>query len=223
VGVDRSAERARQDYVKAIYQLGGSQPVKAAAVARYLGVSRASMSMSKRLLEQRGLIGASRGRTDALRLTARGRALAVSMLRRHRLVETFLYRSLRLPLERLHAEAESIEHAISEDIARRLARFLSYPAVDPHGHRIPYRAAKAAEAPEVPLCDVKAGSVVQVTSIPDRDPGVVRALSARRILPHVRALVLASGAKKIRLNVKGRLFDLKRSAGARVRVRLVAQ
>ena len=60
------------------------------------------------------------------------------MVRRHRLLETFLHRSLRMPLERLHAEAERIEHVISDDVALRIAKMLGHPKADPHGHPIPY-------------------------------------------------------------------------------------
>jgi Mn-dependent DtxR family transcriptional regulator len=131
VGSDRSPARAREDYVKVIYQLGDVEPVKAADVARYLGVSPVSVSKAKRVLERDGYLEKSTP-TDRLRLTRRGRKLAVSMVRRHRLLETFLHRSLDIPLELVHAEAERIEHTISEDIALRLAQLLGHPARDPH-------------------------------------------------------------------------------------------
>ncbi|HXN08686.1 MAG TPA: metal-dependent transcriptional regulator, partial [Candidatus Acidoferrales bacterium] len=120
-GADRSPERARQDYVKVIYQLGLDTPVRAAELARHLGVTRASVSKFKRMLEREKLLHASRRPTDALRLTKKGQELAVRMVRRHRLVETFLHATLRVPLDRIHSEAERIEHAISDDVSKRLA------------------------------------------------------------------------------------------------------
>src|SRR6516164_3108075 len=105
VGSDRSAARAREDYVKAIYQLGAGEPVRAAALARYLKVSRVSVSKAKRQLEAEGLL-AAQSPLQPLRLSKRGSKLAVAMVRRHRLLETFLHRALGVPLERVHAEAE---------------------------------------------------------------------------------------------------------------------
>src|SRR5580700_6697540 len=99
---DRSRERAREDYVKAIYHLTGDAPVRAASLARHLRVSRATVSKSRRVLEAAGLVQASRGRTDTVRLTTKGLRLAVRMVRRHRLIETFLHRTLAVPLERVH-------------------------------------------------------------------------------------------------------------------------
>ncbi len=84
VGSDRSPARAREDYVKAIYQLGGGEPVRAAALARYLNVSRVSVSKAKRLLEAEGLLETKRTPSQPLHLSARGERLAVAMVRRHR-------------------------------------------------------------------------------------------------------------------------------------------
>src|SRR5579863_7131651 len=110
-----TTDRAREDYVKAVYQLGAGDPVAAADLARYLGISRAAVTKFRRVLERAGLLKTASGRTDRLTLTVRGRKLAAGMIRRHRLVETFLHRSLGYPLDELHAQAEAIEHVISDD------------------------------------------------------------------------------------------------------------
>ena len=107
---DRSRERARQDYCKAILQEGDGRAVKPADVARRLGVSRASVSKLAHELARGGYIRDLGG--GQLQLTAKGHKLAVDMVRRHRIVETFLHQALGVPLERLHAEAERIEHSI---------------------------------------------------------------------------------------------------------------
>ena len=83
---DRSRERARQDYVKAIYRLSSAGPVRAADLARELGVTRASVSKCRRMLEREKLVFPSQRPTDGLRLTRKGEALALRMVRRHRLV-----------------------------------------------------------------------------------------------------------------------------------------
>ena len=190
---DRSRDRAREDYLKAIYHLSGGTPVKAAELARHLHVSRASVSKIRRVLEQDGLIGRARTRADALRLTRRGLGLAVRVVRRHRLVETFLYRSLGVPLERLHVAAEKLEHSISDDVARRLSDFLGNPASDPHGHPIPgVRAAKRDRA-ERSLAEVRPGEKIKIVSLDDRDEKTVRRLDALGVLPGLRATVVKRG------------------------------
>ena len=201
---DRSPERAREDYVKAIYHLSGHAPVRAADLARYLRVSRASVSKSRRVLEAAGFVRASRGvraggHVDALRLTPKGLELAVNMVRRHRLVETFLHRELKVPLERVHADAEKIEHTISDDIARRLAAFLGNPVTDPHGHPIPPAHSSVVAARDLSLAEARRGDRVVITALDDRDDASVKYLSSRGILPGVRVTVVNVGASGVRV------------------------
>ncbi len=183
VGSDRSPSRAREDYVKAIYQLGAYGPVRAAALARYLEVSRVSVSKAKRLLESDGLLERQKKPSEPLRLSGRGYALAVTMVRRHRLLETFLHRALHMPLERVHAEAERIEHVISDDIALRIAALLHHPLWDPHGHPIPYgeRVPRRKQLPS--LATLSVGSKARVVSLDDRDDEAVATLAAAGVLP----------------------------------------
>ncbi len=211
IGGDRSPERARQDYIKGIYQLGERKAVRAADLARSLGVSRASVSKFKRMLEQEKLLEHSVARNDALRLTKKGKALAVRMVRRHRLVETFLYRTLQMPLDRVHSEAERIEHAISDDVSARLATFLAYPVADPHGHRIPAGIRKTPVADDV-LARAKIGERVTVTSIDDRDARVVRELSAHGVLPGQCVTVIGRRQDGLRVRVGRDEIGLSRRA-----------
>jgi DtxR family transcriptional regulator, Mn-dependent transcriptional regulator len=183
VGVDRSPARAREDYVKAIYQLESGGPVRAAALARYLNVSRVSASKAKRLLEAQGLLEREASPSQPLRLTARGYKLAIAMVRKHRLLETFLHRVLHVPLERVHAEAERIEHVISDDVALRIAALMGHPRRDPHGHSIPYGDAPQSRKPLPALASLPVGSSARVVSIDDRDDRAVAALAAAGILP----------------------------------------
>jgi len=212
---DRSPERARQDYVKVIFLLGQDGPVHAADVARTLGVTRASVSKFKRLLEREGLLAPSRRTTDALQLTRRGQTLALRMVRRHRLVETFLHKTLRVPLERVHSEAERIEHAISDDISARLAGFLDHPRTDPHGHRIPRGGVRAIATTGRPLRSVTAGHTVVITRIDDRSAALVRTLARHGVLPGARARVTAISGAGMRIVIKRRAHVIPwRTAGA---------
>ena len=179
IGHDRSPERARQDYCKAILQEGDGKPVKPSDVARRLGVSRASVSKLARELSRRGLIRNLGG--GQLQLTAKGRKLALDMVRRHRIVETFLHRALGVPLDRLHAEAERIEHSISDDVAQRLEHLLGHPQYDPHGDPIPGSGGTTRR--DAPLAQARLGATLRVTRILDRDRNAVRALAKASVLP----------------------------------------
>lgn len=219
---DRSRERACEDYVKAIYALTGVAPVRAAALARHLRVSRAAVTKSRRVLETAGLVKASQGRTDSLRLTARGLKLAVRMVRRHRLIETFLHRTLKVPLERVHADAEKIEHAVSDDIARRLSNFLGHPSADPHGHAIPSSSAGGAARAGIRLIDVAPGSSTTVVALDDRDEAIVKYLRARNVLPGVRCTVQRRSPKSTLLRVGRKVLVIANEAARHVRCSAVA-
>lgn len=218
VGSDRSSTRAREDYVKAIYQLGYAEPVKAADVARYLGVSPVSVSKAKRILERDGLLEKSDRPTDRLVLTRAGRELAIGIIRRHRLLETFLYRSLEVPLELLHAEAERIEHVISDEIAERFAKHLGFPTSDPHGHVIPYGDDDAHDHRLPSLTEIAAPRAIRVVSLDDRDAAAVRALADAGILPGVEATLSVVERDAVVIDCDGRSVRLPAARAALVRV-----
>ena len=218
VGSDRSPARAREDYVKAIYQLGAREPVRAASLARYLRVSRVSVSKAKRLLESDGLLEPSRAPSQPLRLSARGLRLAVAMVRRHRLLETFLHEALRMPLERVHAEAERIEHVISDDVALRIAELLGHPRRDPHGHPIPYGESTPDREALPTLATLAAGSRARVASLDDRDDRAVAALCAAGVLPGVSLRVERTEPARVVVRRGSRVLSLRRSHAEMVRI-----
>lgn len=217
VGTDRSAARAREDYVKAIYQLGADGPVRAAALARYIHVSRVSVSKAKRQLEAEGLLEPGEP-SEPLRLSRRGRKLAVAMVRRHRLLETFFHQALRVPLERVHAEAERIEHVISDDVAMRIASLLGLPKRDPHGHPIPYGDDLRTHKPLPTLAGLRAGDRASVVSLDDRDDAAVALLSKSGLLPGARLVVESADASRVVVRRGSRVLALRRSHAAMVRV-----
>jgi DtxR family transcriptional regulator, Mn-dependent transcriptional regulator len=218
VGTDRTPARAREDYVKAIYQLGADGPVRAAALARYLKVSRVSVSKAKRALAAQGLLERESTPSKPLRLSLRGCRLAVAMVRRHRVLETFLHRALNMPLERVHAEAERIEHAISDDVALRIAALLHHPLSDPHGHPIPYGDAVPARKPLPTLANLPVGSKVRVASLDDRDDEAVAALAAAGVLPGTLLRVERNERGRIFVRRGNRMLALLRSHAAKVRI-----
>jgi DtxR family Mn-dependent transcriptional regulator len=131
------ASEAIEDYAKAIYSLerrcGG--PVSTNDLAARLGVTAGSASAMVKKLAERGL--AEHVPYHGVQLTADGRRLAVEVLRHHRLLELYLAEQLDVPWDRVHAEAEALEHVISEDLESRIAAKLGNPTHDPHGSPIP--------------------------------------------------------------------------------------
>src|SRR6266566_7655168 len=128
---------AIEDYCKAIFALQsrGAGSVSTNALAERLGITPGSVSAMLKKLDELELITHVPYR--GVRLTAEGRRLALEVIRHHRLLESFLADSLGMPWDRVHAEAEILEHVISEDLEQLIARKLGNPTVDPHGDPIP--------------------------------------------------------------------------------------
>ena len=178
---------AVQDYLKAIHQLGGSRGgVSTSAVAERLEVSPASVSgMLKRLHEQ-GLV--SHKRYQGVKLTRRGTREAIEMIRHHRLIELYLAKVVGMPWDKVHEEADALEHVISEDLESRLDELLGYPTEDPHGHPIPTAALDLDEGDYPSLAAVDPGEYV-VRRVEDRDADLLRHLDGLGLRPGARVLV----------------------------------
>ncbi len=132
------ASTAYEDYLKAIFKLAEQSPepsVSTSAIADRLGIARASVTAMLKRLHADGLIHYARYQGAAL--TDPGWAIAVDMIRRHRVIETFLVRDLKVPLADVDAEAEILEHAFSSRLIDRLWDHLGQPEFDPHGAPIP--------------------------------------------------------------------------------------
>jgi DtxR family Mn-dependent transcriptional regulator len=132
------ATRAEQDYLKAIFkiELDGGR-ASTTQMARLLGVAPASVTTMAQRLERRGLVVREPYRGFAL--TPAGRRDALEMVRHHRLLETFLVETLGFGADEVHAEAERLEHALSEELEERIDARLGRPTHDPHGDPIPDR------------------------------------------------------------------------------------
>ena len=128
---------AVEDYAKAIFTLEGrtAQPVSTTALAERLGITAGSVSAMLRKLDELGLITHLPYR--GVRLTPEGRRLALEIVRHHRLLELFLAQSLEMSWDRVHDEAEVLEHVLSEELEALIAAKLGNPTIDPHGDPIP--------------------------------------------------------------------------------------
>jgi DtxR family Mn-dependent transcriptional regulator len=173
---------AVQDYLKAIYQLGGSRnDVPTSALARLLDVTPASVSGMLRRLHDLGFVAHRPYR--GVRLTRRGAREAVEMIRHHRLLELYLSKVVGMPWDRVHAEADALEHVISEDLESRLDELLGYPTEDPHGHPIPTPGLELSEDRFPSLADGTPGARYVVRRVDDRSGELLRYLDELGLRP----------------------------------------
>jgi DtxR family Mn-dependent transcriptional regulator len=131
-------------------------------------------------------------RHRGVQLSRSGRKRALEIVRHHRLIETFLYRVLDYPLEEVHAEAERLEHFISERFEERIAAKLGHPTIDPHGHSIPTLKGEVAASEAIVLADVVDAGMFRIDSVSDRDERHVRWMEARGMTPGARLRVRAT-------------------------------
>jgi DtxR family Mn-dependent transcriptional regulator len=174
---------AIEDYTKAIYALErhGSEPVTTNALADRLGVTPGSASgMVKRL----GELGLAEHRPyHGVSLTEEGRRIALEVMRHHRLLELYLVESLGVPWDRVHEEAEVLEHVLSEELEELIAAKLGNPTHDPHGDPIPTRDLEIEEGMTRSLQSLTIGDHGCFTRISDSDPEMLRFLAVRGIAP----------------------------------------
>jgi DtxR family Mn-dependent transcriptional regulator len=170
---------AVQDYAKAIYSIGGE--VSNSAIAERLGVSPASASAMVKRLESLGLVlhRPYRGVT----LTDAGERVALEVIRHHRLIELYLAQALGMSWDRVHEEAEVLEHAISPQLSELIAAALGNPKRDPHGDPIPTPEGQIEERPTRSLAELEPGDVGTLVRVSDSDPEMLRYLSRRGITP----------------------------------------
>ncbi|HEX8207209.1 MAG TPA: metal-dependent transcriptional regulator [Solirubrobacteraceae bacterium] len=173
---------AVQDYAKAIYALQGrsaGEPVTTNDLAARLSVTPASASAMTRKLAERGLADLVPYR--GVRLTEEGERVALEVLRHHRLLELYLAEHLGVPWDRVHEEAEALEHVISEDLEARIAAKLGNPTRDPHGDPIPSADLAIDEADTRSLDSLEPGATGRFVRVSDSDPAMLRYLDERGI------------------------------------------
>lgn len=183
---------AVEDYLKAIYNLQQQEsPVSTNALAAHLKIMPASVTgMIKKLAEiQPALVSYQRHR--GVTLTKAGEKIALEVLRHHRLIELYLTEALGYRWDEVDAEAERLEHVISEEFEERIARYLGHPTHDPHGDPIPAKDGSLPCEQGLRLTDVAAGETVCVLRVEDSDPALLRYLAEINIRPEVSVTVTA--------------------------------
>jgi DtxR family Mn-dependent transcriptional regulator len=223
-GEDDSLTGPVEDYLKAIYEIGrGSVSVATNDIAQKLSLTAASVSGMVRRLADQGLLSYERYR--GVTLTDSGRRAALRTIRRHRVIEAYLSQALAYPWDRVHDEAERLEHAASDELVNRMADAIGEPVVDPHGAPIPSREGLMDETVHLPLAELGAGYGARVVEVSDDDPEMLRYLGELGIVPAAEVVVLAKAPFEgpITLRVAGVKLSIGPSLAAQVMVEPLSQ
>ncbi len=173
---------AVQDYLKGIYALeSAGERVTTSALAGRMGVSAPSATAMAKRLADLGLV--ERAPYRGVALTEDGRRGALEVLRHHRLLERYLVDRLGLSLDQVHAEAELLEHALSEELEAKIDAELGFPTHDPHGDPIPDRELRVSTGRDRTLVDLEPGERASVSRVPDGDPELLRYLAELGLVP----------------------------------------
>jgi DtxR family Mn-dependent transcriptional regulator len=203
-----------EDYVKVIYSFTEWQdkPITSSQLAQRLGVANSSVSEMVRKLKDQGLV--DHKPYSAITLTADGIRLALSMVRRHRLIETYLVQELGYRWDEVHDEAELLEHAVSDTFIERMAGKLGNPLRDPHGDPIPAADGTVQMPHAHRMSELDEGHQGRITRISDDNPELLRYLAAQEIDLDADVEVVGrkpfGGALVVRIGSggTGREFDL---------------
>lgn len=184
----RSLSRSAEDYLKAIYALCETgEAASTSAIAEALDIQPASVTgMVKRMADASLLEHVPyRG----VRLTEHGTLEALRVLRRHRIIETYLCERLQYTWDDVHAEAERLEHAVSDTLIEKMAAALAFPSHDPHGAPIPTRAGDIERTEPSTLADAQPGDRLRIRAVRDEDSADLRSMAAEGLVPGARVHV----------------------------------
>ena len=190
VTADREAlTRSVEDYLKAIYRLSPEgRPASTSDIAHLLELSAPSVSGMVKRLSELGFL--EHIPYKGVQLTEAGRRAALRMVRRHRLIEAYLVEFLGYGWDTVHAEAERLEHAVSDTLVERMAAALGHPTADPHGDPIPAADGSIFELASTALSDVEVGATVEIRRVDEGDPERLRYLAALGLVPGVVVTVV---------------------------------
>jgi DtxR family transcriptional regulator, Mn-dependent transcriptional regulator len=176
---------AVQDYLREIYKLRNEAGrVKTSTLAQRMGVAPPSATAMVKRLAKLGLVEHELYR--GVRLTAAGERVALEVIRHHRLLELYLAEAFELGLDAVHAEADRLEHALSETLERHIDEALGSPMHDPHGDPIPDVKLRIVQASSIPLSELTAGTQGNVVRVPDDDVELLRYLESVGLVPGAR-------------------------------------
>ncbi|MFN2200093.1 MAG: metal-dependent transcriptional regulator [Caldilineaceae bacterium] len=180
---------AHEDYLKAVYLLNAQgTPVTNSALAGHLAVSPASATNMVKKLADLELVDYEK--YQSVSLTPAGERVALEVLRHHRLLELYLHKELSLPWDQVHAEAERLEHVISEALEDAMSTVLGNPLVDPHGDPIPSKKGKVEDVTGLPLSSAKSNVVYRLTRVLTQDEARLRYLGSLGIYPNAKIRIL---------------------------------
>jgi DtxR family Mn-dependent transcriptional regulator len=186
---DAPLTRSVEDYLKAIYHLSAAGGFAGTSnIADMLAVAPPSVSGMVKRLSEAGLIEHVPYR--GVQLTSQGRRAALRMVRRHRILESYLVQHLGYNWDDVHEEAEQLEHAVSDALIERMASHLEDPHYDPHGAPIPTAAGDIEEAELLTLADAEPGTTLEI-QVEDRDRAKLRYLAEQGLVPGTRLVVIA--------------------------------
>ncbi|MBI3923401.1 MAG: metal-dependent transcriptional regulator [Armatimonadetes bacterium] len=181
-----------EDYLKAIYKVGKSEgKVTTSATADRMKVSAASVTNMFTKLANMKLIRHTP--YQGVELTEAGERVALEVIRHHRLMELYLSQILGMSWDKVDAEAERLEHVISDEFEDRIADALGQPTRDPHGAPIPGKDGTIDEGDDEKLSNVEVGQSVVVRRVSDRDPDILRYLESLGLLPDRRVILKERG------------------------------
>jgi DtxR family transcriptional regulator, Mn-dependent transcriptional regulator len=188
--------QAGQDYVKTLFLLeaergDGREPIGTTVVAQRLEVTPASATSMLKKLDALGLVDYLPYRGASL--TASGAKVALEVIRHHRLIETYLAEALGVPWDEVHAEAEVLEHALSEELEERISAHLGHPTEDPHGHPIPAKDGTMPVMSQRRLWALEEGESTEIGRVPDHQAEALRYLDRLGIRPGAQVEVVGRG------------------------------
>ncbi|QGJ72115.1 Metal-dependent transcriptional regulator [Planctomycetales bacterium 10988] len=200
-----------ENYVKAIYTISLNQegrPASTGQIASCLEVAPGTVTSMLKALSESGL--AQYTPYEGVRLTQEGKALALNVLRRHRLIEVFLVQTLGMSWTEVHEEAERLEHAVSDKLVERVDAFLGYPSFDPHGDPIPTADGSVSAQIGVPLSECQVEGEFKLIRVLDQSPQFLKELTEKNLLigregilispnPEVDHLVLKINGEQVQI------------------------
>ncbi|MBI4502783.1 MAG: metal-dependent transcriptional regulator [Gemmatimonadetes bacterium] len=185
-----SLSRSIEDYLKAILELQSEgTPAQTSAIADSLAVAPPSVSGMLKRLSEAGFIEYEPYK--GVVLTAVGRRAALKIVRRHRILESYLMSKLGYDWDTVHDEAERLEHAVSDQLIERMAMALGHPRYDPHGAPIPTTAGDIERPDHVSLTDIPVGRIAELRMVGDKDPERLRYLATLGLKPGATFEVLS--------------------------------